>query len=81
MNESDTRLQKIDPALKAAGWSVVAESRILTEVQFTNGRISRTVKPKPLKADYILVYRGVKLAVVEAKSEAEKIREQVQNIE
>ena len=31
MNESDTRLQKIDPALKAAGWSVVAESRILTE--------------------------------------------------
>lgn len=77
MNESDTRLQKIDPALKAAGWSVVAESRILTEVQFTNGRISRTVKPKPLKADYILVYRGVKLAVVEAKSDERDVADGV----
>lgn len=77
MNESDTRLHKIDPALKAAGWSVVDESRILTEVAFTNGRISKTVKPKPLKADYILVYRGVKLAVVEAKSDERDVSDGV----
>ena len=31
MNESDTRLKKIDPALKAAGWSVVEGSDIFTE--------------------------------------------------
>ena len=31
MNESDTRLKKIDPALHAAGWGVVAGSDIFTE--------------------------------------------------
>ena len=31
MNESDTRLKKIDPSLKAAGWGVVEGSDIFTE--------------------------------------------------
>lgn len=69
MNESDTRLHKIDPKLKEAGWGVTEGSHITTEYTFTNGKISRTQKGKPKRADYVLVYRGVKLAVVEAKSD------------
>lgn len=77
MNESQTRLDKIDPKLRAAGWSEVDDSRIVTEFRITNGRISRTSKPKPLKADYVLVYKGVKLAVVEAKSDEKDVAEGV----
>jgi type I restriction enzyme R subunit len=69
MNESDTRLHKIDPQLKDAGWNVVDDSYITTEYYFTNGKISKTVKNKPKKADYVLIYRNVKLAIVEAKSD------------
>ncbi len=77
MNESQTRLDKIDPALKAAGWSTVEDSRIITEYKITNGRISKTTRPNPLKADYILSYKGVKLAVVEAKSDEKDVSEGV----
>ena len=69
MNESDTRLHKIDPKLKAAGWGVTVGSRITTEYTFTKGKISQTQKGKPKRADYLLIYKGVKLAVVEAKSD------------
>lgn len=69
MNESDTRLHKIDPQLKAAGWGIQDSSRITTEYTFTKGKISQTQKGKPKRADYVLVYKGVKLAIVEAKSD------------
>ena len=77
MNESQTRLEKIDPALKKAGWNVVEQSHIIVEYAITNGRVSKSVTPKPLKADYILVYKGVKLAVVEAKSDEKDVSEGV----
>ena len=69
MNESDTRLHKIDPQLKAAGWGVLDGCRITTEYTFTKGKISQTQKGKPKRADYVLIYKGVKLAIVEAKSD------------
>ena len=69
MNESDTRLHKIDPQLKASKWGILDGSRITTEYYFTKGKISKTQKGKPKKADYVLIYRGVKLAIVEAKSD------------
>jgi type I restriction enzyme R subunit len=77
MNESQTRLTKIDPKLKENGWGATADSYILTEVPITRGRISQTIKPRPMKADYILQYRGVKLAVVEAKSDEKPVGEGV----
>lgn len=77
MNESQTRLEKIDPALKKAGWGVVEDSRIIVEYPITNGRISKSGVPKPLKADYILQYKGVKLAVVEAKSDEKDVSDGV----
>ena len=68
MNESETRAEHIDPALKAAGWGVVEGSKILREYQLTPGRIQGGGRRgKPLVADYVLVHRNRKLAVVEAK--------------
>ena len=77
MNEAQTRLNKIDPALKKAGWNVAEQSHIIVEYPITNGRVSKSVAPKPLKADYILTYKGVKLAVVEAKSDEKDVSEGV----
>lgn len=69
MNEAETRAEHIDPALKAAGWGVVAGSRIRREYPITLGRIEGHGKRgKALTADYLLEYRNTKLAVVEAKA-------------
>lgn len=71
MNEAETRAELIDPKLKEAGWGVVEGSKILRErnCQITAGRIQAGGKrSKPLIADYILEYKGIKLAVVEAKA-------------
>ena len=70
MNESETRAELIDPKLKACGWGVIEGSKILREYNITAGRIQPGgVRAKKLTADYILVYKGIKLAVVEAKSD------------
>lgn len=69
MNEAETRAEHIDPALKTAGWGVVEGSRIQREYPITLGRIEGFHKRgKGLTADYILVYRNTKLAVIEAKA-------------
>jgi type I restriction enzyme R subunit len=69
MNEAETRAEYIDPALKAAGWGVVEGSRIRREYPITLGRLEgHGRRGKPLIADYILIYRNTKLAVVEAKA-------------
>lgn len=68
MNEADTRAEHIDPALKAAGWGVAEGSQIRREYRITEGRIQANGKrAKAEIADYILVYRGKKLGVIEAK--------------
>ncbi|MGO9096611.1 MAG: EcoAI/FtnUII family type I restriction enzme subunit R [Bryobacteraceae bacterium] len=78
MNEAETRAEHIDPALKAAGWGVVEGSRVLREYPITLGRIEgHGRRGKPLVADYVLVYRNHKLAVVEAKAWNEKVTEGV----
>ena len=69
MNEAETRAEHIDPALKAAGWGVVDGSRILREHCITQGRLQGNgQRAKAEIADYVLVYRNTKLAVVEAKA-------------
>ncbi|MEO8724878.1 MAG: DEAD/DEAH box helicase family protein, partial [Acidobacteriaceae bacterium] len=68
MNEAETRAEHVDPALKAAGWGVVEGSSIRREFQITQGRPQGAGKRSdPEIADYVLVYRNTKLAVVEAK--------------
>ena len=69
MNEAQTRGEHIDPALRSAGWGVVEDSKILREYPITPGRIEgHGRRGKALTADYVLVYRSRKLAVVEAKA-------------
>jgi len=78
MNEAETRAEHIDPALKAAGWGVVEGSKILREYRITEGRIEgRGRRAKADIADYVLVYRNHKLAVIEAKAWHEEISEGV----
>ncbi|MEI7687611.1 MAG: DEAD/DEAH box helicase family protein [Planctomycetota bacterium] len=78
MNEAETRADHIDPALAAAGWGVVAESRIRREYPITQGRIEGQGKRgKALTADYVLIYRNTKLGVVEAKAWDEALTEGV----
>lgn len=81
MNEAETRAELIDPNLKANGWGVVEGSKILRErnvCKITDGRIQiGGGRKKPLIADYILAYKGVKLAVVEAKSNELEVGEGV----
>ncbi|OEU70821.1 MAG: restriction endonuclease subunit R [Desulfovibrio sp. S3730MH75] len=67
LNEAETRAELIDPALAACGWGKVAESRVKREV-ITKGRLLGGGKRGNQDiADYVLVYRGQKLAVIEAK--------------
>ena len=78
MNEAETRAEHIDPALKAAGWGVADGSRILREYAITLGRLEGYGKRgKTDKADYVLVFRNHKLAVVEAKAWKEDLTEGV----
>ena len=70
MNEAETRAEHIDPALKAAGWGEVEGSRVLREHPITLGRLQGGggKRTQALMADYVLVYRNTKLAVIEAKA-------------
>ena len=70
LNESETRAEYIDPKLKESGWGELEDSKILREHRFTEGRIQVGGKrSNPEIADYILVYKNKKLAVIEAKQE------------
>ena len=68
MNEAETRAELIDRKLNACGWGVVEGSKILREYNITAGKIQTGgIRGKKTIADYILVYKGIKLAVIEAK--------------
>ena len=68
MNESETRAEYIDPLLRASGCGVVEGSKVLREHRFTDGKIQPGgTRGKPEIADYILVYKNEKVAVIEAK--------------
>lgn len=83
MNEAQTRLDLIDPAIKKAGWGVVANSRIIVEKQITDGRIlgvdnkKKRVRSKQLIADYVLRFNNINLAIIEAKAKDKSYTEGV----
>ncbi|KYG80440.1 restriction endonuclease subunit R [Roseivirga seohaensis] len=78
MNEAETRAELIDPKLKACGWGVVEGSKVLREYRITEGKIqSGGGRGRKIIADYILVHKGIKLAVIEAKSDELEVGEGV----
>src|SRR3989338_6183346 len=78
MNEAETRAELIDPKLKESGWGIVEGSKVLREYHINLGKIQTGAgRVKPSIADYVLVYKGRKLAVIEAKSDEEEVGEGV----
>jgi type I restriction enzyme R subunit len=67
VNEAETRAELIDPALKEAGWGEVEGSRVKREMLAPGRLQGGGLRAKPEIADYVLMYRGQKLAVLEAK--------------
>ena len=68
MNEEETKLNHITPAIQAAGWGSVEGSYIRMEFPITKGRLIGSGKrAKADSADYVLQYKGRNLAVIEAK--------------
>jgi type I restriction enzyme, R subunit len=64
ISESDTRAKFIDPWLKESGW----ESYIIREYYFTEGRkLLGGKRGKRLFVDYLLRYKNINLAIIEAK--------------
>jgi type I restriction enzyme R subunit len=80
MNEAETRAELIDPKLKENGWDGKAnpDVKVHREYPITAGKIQATGgRAKPVIADYVLSYKGRKLAVVEAKSDELEVGEGV----
>ncbi len=80
MNEADTRAELIDPQLLAAGWKTdsATDVRVRREYQINDGEIrAGGIRTGLLKADYVLEYKSIKLAVVEAKSDELEVGEGV----
>jgi type I restriction enzyme R subunit len=63
-----------------AGWAVVKESRNRREFSISEGRLvgARGQRQGSLKVDYVLVFKGRSLVVVEAESEADNYTEGLQ---
>ena len=78
MNEAETRAELTDPKLRACGWGVVEGSKVLREYQITAGKIQTGGgRGRREIADYVLVYKDIKLAVIEAKSVLQEVGEGV----
>jgi type I restriction enzyme R subunit len=78
MNEANTETHLIEPQLTQAGWGVVAESRFFKQYPINAGEIrAGGIRTGRLKADYVLIYKNRKLAVVEAKCDEVDVSEGV----
>lgn len=80
LSERDVCTKFITPALIAAGWDVQAQIR--EEVSFTKGRIivrGRLVtRGKAKRADYVLYYKHLPLALIEAKDHVHTVGDGMQ---
>lgn len=80
LSERDVCTKFITPALAAAGWDV--QTQIREEVGFTKGRIivrGRLVtRGKAKRADYVLYYKHLPLALIEAKDQSHAVGDGMQ---
>ncbi len=78
MNEDQTEFELIEPKLKESGWGVVDGSKVHKRFKINLGRIqSGNIRASALEADYVLSYKGRKIAVVESKSDEKEVGEGV----
>lgn len=80
LSERDVCTKFITPALVAAGWDV--QTQVREEVGFTKGRIivrGRLVtRGKAKRADYVLYYKHLPLALIEAKDQSHAVGDGMQ---
>ncbi len=65
--EADTRANRIDSVLREAGWGVLEGAQVHRELICPGRILAGGQRGTALSADYVLSYRGRKLAVIEAK--------------
>ena len=83
MNEATTRRELIDPKLSECGWgqNITTGSAVVAEHEFTDGRLmGNGQRGKRKKADYLLIYKSQKLAIVEAKSQDKEVTEGLEQV-
>jgi type I restriction enzyme R subunit len=67
MTEDETRAELIDPKLRESGWEM-DDAKVNRNFPITGGRIQTGGRrSQAIFADYVLSYKGIKLAVIEAK--------------
>ena len=67
MTEDETRAELIDPKLRESGWEM-EDAKVNRNFPITAGRIQTGGRrSQAIFADYVLSYKGIKLAVIEAK--------------
>ena len=68
VSEADTREELINPKLQECGWKTGDNVIVRREYLISKGKIiGMNARAPKLSADYVLIYKNVKLAVVEAK--------------
>ena len=68
VTEADTRAELIDVKLAECGWKTGGDIKIRREFPIKAGRIvGVNQRNSRLLADYVLVYKNINIAVVEAK--------------
>ncbi|MAX38584.1 DEAD/DEAH box helicase family protein [Gimesia sp.] len=80
LNEKETCKQLIEPKLELLGWDVEGQLRIGPgRVNFSGDSADSMYDPtQAIIADYLLRYRGVPLAILEAKAESEDSEDAMQ---
>ena len=69
MNEAQTKYDLIEPKLRQAGWGEVEQSYVRKEFPITDGMLQGNgQRSRKLSADYVLEYKGRRIAVIEAKA-------------
>ena len=81
LNETETCMRLITPAIKAAGWDI--DRQVRREVGFTAGQImvrgSKVARGKRKRADYLLQWKAnLPLAIVEAKDTKHSVSDGMQ---
>jgi type I restriction enzyme, R subunit len=77
LSESDIYAKFITPAVLQSGWDEATQIR--REVYFTNGRIivrgKLVSRGKAKRADYVLYYQHLAIALIEAKDNSRRLLE------
>src|SRR4051794_7328649 len=75
LSERDVCTKFITPALKDAGWDI--NTQVLEEVSFTDGKIivkgKLVARGKRKRADYILYYKSIPVAIIETKDQSHSV--------